>query len=93
MALWEDNSHYIWIGTWDKGLWKLDPQTKQVEKYLTEGKGILHIHSILEYSPELLFIGSDDGLTIFNPVTHEVFSMIITEIAKNHCPINLSILS
>ena len=73
MALWEDNSHYIWIGTWDKGLWKLDPQTKQVEKYLTEGKGILHIHSILEYSPELLFIGSDDGLTIFNPVTHESF--------------------
>lgn len=73
MALWEDNSHYIWIGTWDKGLWKLDPQTKQVEKYLTEGKGILHIHSILEYSPELLFIGSDDGLTIFNPVTKESF--------------------
>lgn len=75
MALWEDSSNHIWIGTWDKGLWKLDPRTKQVEKYLTgeEGKGILHIHSILEYSPELLLIGSDDGLTIFNPVTHESF--------------------
>lgn len=75
MALWEDSSNHIWIGTWDKGLWKLDPRTKQVEKYLTgeKGKGILHIHSILEYSPELLFIGSDDGLTIFNPVTHESF--------------------
>ena len=75
MALWEDNSHHIWVGTWDKGLWKLNPQTRQVEKYLTEKKrkGILHIHSILEYSPELLFIGSDDGLTLFNPVTHESF--------------------
>lgn len=75
MALWEDSSNHIWIGTWDKGLWKLNPRTKQVEKYLTEekGKGILHIHSILEYSPELLLIGSDDGLTIFNPVTHESF--------------------
>ena len=75
MALWEDSSNHIWIGTWDKGLWKLDPRTKQVEKYLTgeKGKGILHIHSILEYSPELLLIGSDDGLTIFNPVTHESF--------------------
>lgn len=75
MALWEDSSNHIWIGTWDKGLWKLDPRTKQVEKYLTgeEGKGILHIHSILEYSPELLLIGSDDGLTIFNPVTQESF--------------------
>lgn len=75
MALWEDSSNHIWIGTWDKGLWKLDSRTKQVEKYLTgeKGKGILHIHSILEYSPELLLIGSDDGLTIFNPVTHESF--------------------
>ena len=75
MALWEDSYNHIWIGTWDKGLWKLDPRTKQVEKYLTgeKGKGILHIHSILEYSPELLLIGSDDGLTIFNPVTHESF--------------------
>lgn len=75
MALWEDSSNHIWIGTWDKGLWKLDPRTKQVEKYLTgeKGKGILHIHSILEYSPELLLIGSDDGLTIFNPVTQESF--------------------
>lgn len=75
MALWEDSSHYIWMGTWDKGLWKLDPQTKQVKKYLTNEKEqkILHIHSILEYSPELLFIGSDNGLTIFNIVTHESF--------------------
>lgn len=75
MALWEDSSNHIWIGTWDKGLWKLNPRTKQVEKYLTgeKGKGILHIHSILEYSPELLLIGSDDGLTIFNPVTQESF--------------------
>lgn len=75
MALWEDSSHHIWMGTWDKGLWKLNPQTKQVEKYLTDEKEqkILHIHSILEYSPELLFIGSDNGLTIFNPTTHESF--------------------
>lgn len=75
MALWEDSSHHIWMGTWDKGLWKLNPQTKQVKKYLIgeNGKSILHIHSILEYSPELLFIGSDDGLTIFNPVTNESF--------------------
>lgn len=75
MALWEDSAHNIWIGTWEKGLWKLNPHTRQVEKYLTgeKGKGILHIHSILEYSPELLLIGSDDGLTIFNPVTQESF--------------------
>lgn len=75
MALWEDSSHQLWIGTWEKGLWKLDPQTKQVEKYFTPGneKSILHIHSIIEYSPEIFFIGSDDGLTIFNPITQESY--------------------
>lgn len=73
MALWEDRTHHIWIGTWEKGLWKLNPQTRLVEKYMTpdKGKSILHIHSIIEYSPEILFIGSDDGLTIFNPNTQE----------------------
>lgn len=58
-----------------KGLWKLNPNTHQVEKYLVPGdkKGGLHIHSIIEYTPEIFFIGSDDGLTIFNPITHESY--------------------
>lgn len=73
MALWEDSNGELWIGTWEEGIWKLNPNTHKVEKYLTpqNGKGISHIHSILEYSPEILFIGSDDGLTIFNRVTLE----------------------
>ncbi|WP_417129806.1 two-component regulator propeller domain-containing protein [Phocaeicola sp.] len=75
IALWEDSSHHIWIGTWEKGIWKLNTQTREVEKYLTpeKGKSILHIHSIIEYSPEIFFIGSDDGLTIFNPITQESY--------------------
>ena len=75
MALWEDSSHNLWIGTWEQGLWKLNTQTHEVEKFLVSnnGKGILHIHSILEYSPTILFIGSDEGLTVFNPITQESF--------------------
>lgn len=73
MALWEDASHNLWIGTWEDGLWKLNPNTHEVEKYLTpeSGKKVSHIHSVLGYSPEILFIGSDDGLTIFNLLTKE----------------------
>ena len=73
MALWEDNMHHIWIGTWKDGLWKLDPNTHKVEKFLTpeSGKAVAHIHSILEYAPNILFIGSDDGLMLFNTLTHE----------------------
>lgn len=75
MALCEDSYHNLWIGTWEKGLWKLNPQTHEVQKFLVseKGKGIQHIHSLLEYSPETFFIGSDEGLTIFNPITQESF--------------------
>ncbi len=88
MALWEDSSHQLWIGTWEKGLWKLDPQTKQVEKYFTpdNGKSILHIHSIIEYSPEIFFIGSDDGLTIFNPITQE--SYLYNQYGEESCSLS-----
>mgnify|MGYP002230263098 CR=1 FL=1 len=87
----EDSSHHIWMGTWDKGLWKLDPQTKQVEKYLTDGKGILHIHSILEYSPELLLLVQMMDLRYLIQSLTKAFSIIITEKMKNHYPTNLSI--
>lgn len=75
MALCEDSSHNLWIGTWEKGLWKLNPQTHEVQKFLVseKGIGIRHIHSLLEYSPETFFIGSDEGLTVFNPITQESF--------------------
>lgn len=75
MAMWEDSAGNLWIGTWDKGLWKLNTQTHEVQKFLVSpsGKGVLHIHSIMEYSPNIFFIGSDEGLTIFNPTTQESF--------------------
>lgn len=75
MAMWEDTSCNLWIGTWEKGLWKLNVQTHEVQKYLASerGKGVLHIHSIMEYSPGIFFIGSDEGLTIFDSATQESF--------------------
>lgn len=75
MALLEDTNNYLWIGTWEEGLWKLNPQTHEVQKFLIsdKGKGIRHIHSLLEYSPEAFFIGSDEGLTVFNPINKQSF--------------------
>ena len=71
MALWEDKEHFLWIGTWNQGLWRLNPNTRSVEKFpITKNIGkITHIHSILEYSSDIIFIGSDNGLTSFNLAT------------------------
>lgn len=73
MALWEDAEHNLWIGTWTKGLWKLNSNTRTVQKFLDTNphEKALHIHSIIEVSPNVIFIGSDNGLTTFNTTTYK----------------------
>ena len=69
--IFEDSQKNIWLGTWDKGICKLDQKNKTLIKYLSPqfGNGILHIHEINEYKPNELLIGSDDGLSLFNTQT------------------------
>lgn len=76
----EDSHHNLWLGTWNKGICLLNPTTGQIKSYLSPEKqgGILHIHEIVEFSPGVLFIGSDDGLSIFDTQTleHQIFKPI-----------------
>lgn len=78
LAILEDSSHTLWLGTWDCGLQKLDKYTGKVTTYLhpTGCKGTKHIHSLMEYGPNQLLIGSDDGLLLFNTTTgeHQLFT-------------------
>ncbi|HJV78643.1 MAG TPA: two-component regulator propeller domain-containing protein [Paludibacter sp.] len=70
--IFEDSKSNLWLGTWNTGLLKLNKQSKSTTKYLSpESKGgILHVHEISEYSPNILLIGSDDGLSFFNTQTN-----------------------
>jgi signal transduction histidine kinase/ligand-binding sensor domain-containing protein/DNA-binding response OmpR family regulator len=76
--IFEDSQHTIWLGTWDKGLCRLDKKEQTITKYLSPEipGGIMHIHEINEYSPNVLLIGSDDGLSLFNTKTlaHSLFT-------------------
>jgi len=69
--IFEDSKQNLWLGTWDKGICLLDKQKKNITKYLSPegGGGILHIHEISEFKPNVLLIGSDDGLSLFNTLT------------------------
>lgn len=74
MAIDIDEKNNIWIGTWSDGLWYLDTNNHTFEKYLDPNinpQGITHIHSIEKYNDTTLFIGSDNGLTIFNTQTKQ----------------------
>lgn len=64
----EDTFGMLWFGTWTNGLYAVDKKRGIKGNYLnTEGVDkIMHIHSITEYEPGNLLIGSNDGLTSFN---------------------------
>ena len=78
LVMLEDSEHALWLGTWECGLQKIDRYTGQATTYLhpSEGKGATHIHSLMEYAPHQLLIGSDDGLLLFNTLTceHQLFT-------------------
>lgn len=67
-AMIEDTFGTLWFGTWTEGLCTVNPTTGVIDSYLNvENKDkILHIHTITEYEPGKLLIGSDDGLTVFS---------------------------
>ena len=78
LVMLEDSEHALWMGTWECGLQKIDRYTGKAITYLhpSEGKGATHIHSLMEYAPHQLLIGSDDGLLLFNTLTceHQLFT-------------------
>lgn len=73
VAMVEDEAHNMWIGMWDSGLYRFDPFTGEAYAALQPGadRGLVHIHSITAGSNDALFIGSDAGLTVFNPKSGE----------------------
>ncbi|WP_299094962.1 hybrid sensor histidine kinase/response regulator transcription factor [uncultured Bacteroides sp.] len=78
LVMLEDSEHALWLGTWECGLQKIDRYTGKAISYLhpSEGKWATHIHSLMEYAPHQLLIGSDDGLLLFNTLTceHQLFT-------------------
>ena len=78
LVMLEDSEHSLWLGTWECGLQKIDRYTGKAVTYLhpSDGKGATHIHSMMEYAPHQLLIGSDDGLLLFNTLTceHQLFT-------------------
>ena len=72
LVMFEDSERNMWIGSWECGLQKFDPYTGKAITCISsvQGKGMMHIHSIMEYEAGKLLIGSDDGLVLFNTKTN-----------------------
>lgn len=78
----EDAQGYLWLGTWEDGLYRLNLLSGEIKTYLSPQKkeGISHIHSILPYQPDILLVGSDDGLLEFTISTEKYRLMTASEL-------------
>jgi signal transduction histidine kinase/ligand-binding sensor domain-containing protein/DNA-binding response OmpR family regulator len=84
-AMLEDSGNNFWIGTWSHGLCRFDRNTGEIQPFPAPGShdAISHIHEITEYDAHTLLIGSDDGLSIFNTLTHETELITKSELRSN----------
>jgi signal transduction histidine kinase/ligand-binding sensor domain-containing protein/CheY-like chemotaxis protein len=84
-AMLEDTDKNFWVGTWSHGLCRLDRASGQIQPFLQPGteNGVSHIHEIIEYQPNILLAGSDDGLSIFNALTCESELMSASELKSS----------
>lgn len=69
LVLLEDSEQRFWLGTWTDGLYEIDRITGHVTRHLSSIRGVNHIHSLVEYAPGQLAIGSDEGLLIYSVET------------------------
>ncbi|RHH84925.1 hybrid sensor histidine kinase/response regulator [Bacteroides caccae] len=64
----------IWIAGWDCGIFHYSIKESSFKNYLMDkGQPILQgrIHTIKAFGPNNIYIGSDQGLTLFNPSTQK----------------------
>lgn len=73
MAMTCDSYGDYWLGTWESGIIRFDGRTGEGEWILDAGKAdkVWHIHSLTEYSPTMLLVGSDSGLALVERNTGE----------------------
>lgn len=64
----------LWISGWDCGIFHYSIEESCFKNYLTDrGRPILQgrIHTIKAFEPNKIYIGSDQGLTLFDPSTQK----------------------
>lgn len=74
LVLMEDSSKRFWLGSWEDGLYEIDRVTGNAHLRIgssSTSHGMNHIHSIIEYDPQRLLVGSDDGLLLFDTYSHD----------------------
>lgn len=76
LCMLESRDRHIYLGTWTNGLMQMhaDGSLKQVINPQLTGEGF-HIHTLFQFADDQIYIGCDDGLLCYNPITGETVNM------------------
>lgn len=67
LSLFEDSNGDYWLGSWTHGLIGFNPHTGEARRALRGlSERIFHIHSVTQYSPSRLLVGSEQGLALYD---------------------------
>lgn len=68
LSIQEDSSGNLWFGSWSGGIGLLNKVTNKFFTFCTQKDEIYisHVWAIKEYMKDMIFVGSDDGLYIYN---------------------------
>ncbi len=78
LSICEDNNNMLWIGTWNGGLYKLDPVSGKIKHYLTNDI----VSDIFLDSRNILWVGTYYGLLKFD-IKSELFERYLYDSSSN----------
>ncbi|HEX9656379.1 MAG TPA: two-component regulator propeller domain-containing protein [Bacteroidota bacterium] len=80
MCIYEDKSQVLWVGTFGGGLNRFDP-VQGTFTYFTEKDGLAGntVYSVLEDDRGILWLGTDKGLSRFDPVTEDIRNFYVSD--------------
>lgn len=83
-AIIKDEDGFYWLGTWTQGLIRFNGRTGEAKFYCeSDDIPLWHVHSITQYSPKLLLVGSDNGLMLLNTENGDCCTYISDELNPN----------
>jgi ligand-binding sensor domain-containing protein len=87
-GLFEDSRGFLWVGTRDEGVWKLDPDRKNVTHYINSennNESLIngcYFSAIKEDCYGNIWIGSNAGISIYSPVRNAFYNDLMNILVK-----------
>lgn len=73
LSIMQGHDGSIWLGTWDNGLMRLTEDGTLHQVVGADARiSFSHIHALLEYAPDCILVGCDEGLFSYDPQTGAV---------------------